>query len=118
VKPNVNVNDNVNVNVNDNNNVIKENIKRKKYYEDEKLNDIFLEFLTIRKKLKAVNSDRAIDMLLKTLSNYDDETKYKMIEQSVVNSWKSVYELKLTKEEIKRQKELEIEKWLKEQEDE
>lgn len=97
----------------------KDKVKIKvKYYEDEKLNEIFLEFLTIRKKLKAVNSDRAIDMLLKTLSNYDDETKYKMIEQSIINSWKSVYELKLTKEEIKRQREKEIEEWLKEQEDE
>ena len=96
---------------------VKDKVKVK-YYEDEKLNDIFLEFLTIRKKLKAVNSDRAIDMLLKTLSNYDDETKYKMIEQSIINSWKSVYELKLTKEEIKRQREKEIEEWLKEQEDE
>ena len=96
---------------------VKDKVKVK-YYENEKLNDIFLEFLTIRKKLKAVNSDRAIDMLLKTLSNYDDETKYKMIEQSIINSWKSVYELKLTKEEIKRQREKEIEEWLKEQEDE
>lgn len=81
---NENENDNININYNKNN----------IYYEEEKLNNIFKEFLDIRKKLKAVNSDRAIKMLINKLSKYDDETKYKMIEQSIVNSWKDVYELK------------------------
>ena len=98
-------------------NNIKENIKRK-YFENEELNNIFLEFLDLRKKLKAVNSDRAINSLLKTLDPYDDETKYKMIEKSIVNSWKGLFELKLTKEELKKQKELEIQKWLEEEENE
>lgn len=70
-----------------------------KYYSNDKLNDIFEEFLQIRKKLRAVNSERAINMLINKLSNYDDETKYKMIEQSIVNSWKDVYELKQQKKE-------------------
>ena len=64
------------------------------YYANEKLNELFLEFLQVRKKIKAVNSDRAINMLINKLNNYDDETKIKMIEQSIVNSWKDVYELK------------------------
>ena len=64
------------------------------YYTNEKLNELFLEFLQVRKKIKAVNSDRAINMLINKLNNYDDETKIKMIEQSIVNSWKDVYELK------------------------
>ena len=94
-KPNNNVNVNDNVNVNN----IKEKInKKEKYYENENLNNIFIEFLQIRKKLKAVNSERAIKMLLKKLSKYDDETKYKMIEQSIVNSWKDVYEIKNIKQ--------------------
>ena len=70
-----------------------------KYYSNDKLNDIFEEFLQIRKKLRAVNSERAINMLINKLSNYDDETKYKMIEQSIVNSWKDVYELKQQRKE-------------------
>lgn len=70
-----------------------------KYYNNDKLNDIFEEFLQIRKKLKAVNSERAINMLINKLSNYDDEIKYKMIEQSIVNSWKDVYELKQQRKE-------------------
>ena len=64
------------------------------YYTNEKLNELFLEFLQVRKEIKAVNSDRAINMLINKLNNYDDETKIKMIEQSIVNSWKDVYELK------------------------
>ena len=77
----------------------KENNK-KIYYEKEELNNLFLEFLELRKKLKAVNSERAINMLLKKLSNYDDDVKKQMIERSILNSWKDVYEIK--KEEIKK----------------
>ena len=66
----------------------------KKYFNNEDVNNIFNEFLLLRKKIKAVNSDRAINTLINKLNNYDDETKYKMIEKSIVNSWKDVYELK------------------------
>lgn len=68
--------------------------KERKYYDDFNLNNIFIEFLELRKKLKAVNSDRAINTLINSLSEYDDDTKYKMIETSIANSWKSVYPLK------------------------
>lgn len=83
VKANYNENENENYNVNDN-----------KYYVDKKLNDIFMEYLQVRKKLKAVNSDRAIKTLLNKLEKYSDDVKYKMIEQSIVRSWKDVYEIK------------------------
>lgn len=96
----VNVNENDNVNVND----------KYIYYEDKKLNDIFKEFLQVRKKLKAVNSDRAIKMLINKLSNYDDDTKYKMIEQSIVHSWKDIYELKEQKKDVPNWFDKEIEK--------
>ena len=69
----------------------------KEYYSNKDLNDLFLEFLELRKKLKAVNSERAIKTLLNTLSNYDDGTKYKMIENSITNSWKGVFPLKENK---------------------
>lgn len=79
---------NVNVYVNDNVNVNKE------YYKNKELNNLFIEFLKIRKKIKAVNSERAINNLLNKLSNYDDETKKQMINNSITNSWKDVYEIK------------------------
>ena len=122
VKPNVNDNVNVNVNVND-------NVNKNMYFEKLELNNIFLEFLQIRKKLKAVNSDRAIKMLIKKLNTYDDETKYKMIEQSIVHSWKDVYEIKehkkqeivpkwfdkeIKEEQISKEEKQEIEELLKE----
>ena len=33
-------------------------------------------------------------MLIKKLEPYDDDTKYKMIEQSIIGSWKDIYKLK------------------------
>ena len=72
----------------------KENNKKKKYFENEEVNNIFIEFLEQRKKMKAVNSDRAINLLINKLNKYDDDTKIKMIEQSILNSWKGIFELK------------------------
>ena len=72
----------------------KEIISENKYFENDNLNSIFIEFLAVRKKLKAVNSDRAINTLINKLNKYDDAIKYEMIEKSIVNSWKDVYELK------------------------
>ena len=75
----------------------KENIKEKieqKYFDSLKVNTIFNEFLELRKKLKAVNSERAINTLINKLNEYDEETQYEMIEQSIVNSWKGIFELK------------------------
>lgn len=81
------------------NNNINNNKKNNKniYYDNVELNDLFLDFLQVRKKLKAVNSERAINSLIKTLSQYDDDTKYKMIENSITNSWKGIFPLKETK---------------------
>lgn len=83
---------NINNNININN--IKEKNKKEKFFENEEVNSIFYEFLDVRKKIKAVNSERAIKTLINKLNKYDDETKIKMIERSIVNSWKDVYELK------------------------
>lgn len=80
--------------INTNINNKKEIIKEKRYFEDDNLNALFKDFLSMRKKLKAVNSDRAITVLINKLSKYDDKTKIKMIENSIENSWKGVYELK------------------------
>lgn len=75
------------------------NKKKKKYFENEEVNNIFIEFLELRKKLRVVNTDRAINLLINKLNKYDDNIKIKMLEQSIMNSWKSVYELK-NKEDI------------------
>lgn len=102
-KQNKNTSNDVNVNVSnyDNNYVVNGNVNvnkiENKYFESIKVNSIFNEFLELRKKLKAINSERAINTLINKLSNYDEETQFKMIENSIVNSWKGIYELKETK---------------------
>ena len=80
---------------------IKKNNNKKKnevYFENEEVINLFLEFLDIRKKIKAVNSDLAIKKLINKLDKYEDDIKIKMLENSIVNSWKDVYELKEKKE--------------------
>lgn len=79
------------------NNTSSNNTFNNTYYINKDLNDLFIDFLKMRKKLKAVNSERAINSLIKTLSEYDDETKCKMIENSITNSWKGVFPLKENK---------------------
>lgn len=71
----------------------KENIKEK-YFDDNELNDLFLDFLDLRKKIKAVNSERAISNLINKLKKFDDDTKKQMLNNSITNSWKDVYEIK------------------------
>lgn len=71
------------------------------YYENGELNDLFVEHLKLRKKLKAVNSDRAINNLLKTLEPFPDDIKKQMINESITNSWKGVFPLKQQKKERK-----------------
>ena len=91
----INKNDNTPINKNvKENNTSSNNTFNNTYYTNKELNDLFIDFLKMRKQLKAVNSERAINSLIKTLSKYDDDTKYKMIENSITNSWKGVFPLK------------------------
>lgn len=82
-------------NINNNNTSInkKENIKRK-YFDDEEVNNLFNEFLDLRIKLKAKNTDRAITLLLNELNKWNKETQIQMINNSIMSSWKSVFPLK------------------------
>ena len=82
-----------NISINNINNNKKKVIKEK-YFENEEVNDLFYEFLEFRKKLKAVNNDKAITLLINKLKDFDDSIKIKMINQSIENSWKSVFPLK------------------------
>ena len=91
-------------NININKNIIKENNK-KKYFENNELNDLFLEYLDLRTKLKCKNTERAIKLLLNELNKYDDDTKIQMINNSIMNSWKSVYPLKNYKQENRDRRE-------------
>jgi predicted phage replisome organizer len=64
------------------------------YFDNQELQDLFIEFLQIRKKLKAVNTERAVKLQLNKLESHNDQIKKQMLENAISNSWKSVYELK------------------------
>ena len=68
--------------------------KQKKFFENDELNCLFLEYLDLRTKLKCKNTDRAITLLLNKLNDYDDTTKKEMLNNAIMNSWKSVYPIK------------------------
>ncbi len=77
--------------------------KKNLYFDNDNLEVIFKEFLDLRKQLKAKNTDRAIKTLLNKLNKYNDDIKYQMIENSIVNSWKDVYELKQQNNNYRKQ---------------
>lgn len=87
----INVNDNKDLNINEIKD--KEIIADYVYFQNAKVNELFMEFLDLRKELKAKNTDRAITLLVNKLNPHEDSTKIKMIENAIMNSWKSVYEL-------------------------
>lgn len=78
----------------DNNNKEQYKEKAKAYFDDLEINDLFIEFLDLRKSLKAKNTDRAIKLILKKLKDYPVEVQKEMIEQSIMSSWKSIYPIK------------------------
>ena len=66
----------------------------KKYYDNIELNNLFIEYLDLRLKLKCKNTDRAVNLLINKLNEYDDATKIEMLNNAIMNSWKSVYPIK------------------------
>lgn len=61
---------------------------------DEKLNQTFIDFIKMRKTLKnGAMTDRAITMMINKLSKYDNDTAIEMLNRSILNNWKDVYEL-------------------------
>jgi predicted phage replisome organizer len=65
---------------------------------DEKLNQTFLDFIDMRKSIKAKMTDRAITLMINKINKLDAETAIKMLEQSIMNSWKDIYSLKEDKQ--------------------
>ena len=75
----------------------------KHFFESENLNSTFLEFISMRKKIKAPMTDRAIDLAvaklkkLATLPFSDDlneEMAIEILNNSIMNSWKGLFALK------------------------
>ena len=65
--------------------------------EDEKLNKAFCDYVEMRKEIKAKMTDRAVQLAIKKLNNLsggDNDKAIAILEQSVMNSWKGLFELK------------------------
>lgn len=82
---------------------IKKEIKEKKklakaqtsYFENEELNNTFLDFIKMRKSIKnGAMTERAISMMINKLKKYDEQTAIAMLNQSILNNWKDIYEFK------------------------
>ena len=74
-------------------------IKKKEYiyYDDPDLNKAFADYVSMRKQIKKPMSDRAIDLAkgkLDSLSNGDRDTAIAVLNQSIMNSWQGLFELK------------------------
>ena len=91
-----------NTNIYNTNNNTSNNTKDKdtpaRYFEDEELNNKFLEFLSMRKKIRnPVRTDRALKALLKKLhelSGGDVGLMKQIIDQSLDKEWLGLFELK------------------------
>ena len=72
-------------------------------HEDRELAKALADFIELRETLRAVNSARAITELLRRLdelSQKDRDTKLLLIRQSIASSWKSVFPLKGSQQQI------------------
>lgn len=100
------------------------NIKDNLYFDVDELNEVFKDFIKMRKSLKdGAMTERAITMMINKLNKYDVEYAIKMLEQSILKNYKDVYELKnenkpkefKTKQQhMDEQKNEQLKKWLKE----
>lgn len=64
---------------------------------DEKLNQAFLDYIEMRKSIKAKMTDKAIDLAIKKLeklSGGDNDKAIAILEQSIMNSWKGLFDIK------------------------
>lgn len=72
------------------------------YPEDERLDETFKDFLEMRKKKRVPNTDRAITLAINKINDLakrfdgtiDNEKAIKLIEQSILSGWTSIYPLK------------------------
>lgn len=64
---------------------------------NEDLRDLYLEYIKMRKMIKAPMTDRALAMLINKVNDLEPhsvENQKKLLEVAIMNNWKSVYPLK------------------------
>jgi hypothetical protein len=68
----------------------------------------WVDFTEHRKEIKAKMTPRAANMQLKKLSGYSPNTAIAMIEQSIANGWKGIFELKQSTNNHNRQPQAQV----------
>ena len=71
--------------------------KNNKYYEDTDLDKAFSDYVSMRKQIKKPMTDRAIELSkgrLAKLSGGDKTKSIAILNQSIINSWQGLFELK------------------------
>lgn len=73
-----------------------ENKNKNVFFDDPEINNAFIDFVDCRKKTKAPMTDRAIELAIKELNKLstDKTEQIAIINQSILNGWKSFYPLK------------------------
>ena len=84
-----------------NNNIIISKERKPRYYDNQQLDALFIDFLDMRKRMKVVNTDRAISMLIAKLQPFDDAVKIEILNKSILNGWKSVYPESVLRDQAK-----------------
>ena len=72
--------------------------------EDEELKNLYYEFIKMRKLIKAPMTDRALITLIDKMNKLEPvsiERRKQLLENSIVNNWKSVYPLKKDDADVK-----------------
>ena len=65
--------------------------------EDDSLKELYLDYIKMRKLIKAPMTDRALQMLINRVNELEPNSiarQKKLLETAIVNNWKSVYPLK------------------------
>jgi len=84
-----------NININNTFNNIKEKInKKEKYFEDEELDKKYHEYLQMRIEKKCKATPTTIKSQIKKLSQYNKETALQMLQNSIDNGWRGIFEIK------------------------
>lgn len=55
---------------------------------------VLIKFIEMRKRLKKLPTEEAINLIIKKLNNFDLTTQIKMIENSIINGWTGIFEIK------------------------
>ena len=77
-----------------NNKQIINNNNKPIYFENERLNDVYLEFIQMRKEIKHPVTKTVIEKNKKLLQKYSVEEAIRMLEQSINNSYQGIFEVR------------------------